>query len=442
MSLSDSVPWTDPAFGPGEIHGTDADPKTRLSPYRVTVGEDIYDQSAFTTNTTARFHNFTSGVGAGKTLSGIMRMLANVQELNPGETGMIVAPNSIALKNVILPELSKWGILDKWDYNGPQSAEPGLHAPNGTRVLLESANNDRKIERLRGPTLAWFWMDEAAIIPKKAWDILTGRLRTGRYRNAWITTTPRGFNWVYDAFHPDSDDQLDSVNNVLGVPSFANPHLPIDYRRDILGEWSGHFRQQEVLGAFVQPEGLVHDWFDRETHVVETPDLPASFDRFIYGVDWGFYPHPAAILAIGIRDGEYYVVEEHYETRNTTDDLAAVLAGPEETSGGGMYDRWAKGPVYCDPSEPANIQSFKRRGIDARKGQNDVDPGIAHVTSLADRFYVAETCQNLINEFNQYRYKDDGDDVVKANDHAQDANRYALFTDASALNAGGVTDVF
>ena len=429
-----SVPWTDTSFGPGEIHGTTAEPDQKLNPYRVTVGNDVYDQSAFTANTDYRFHNFTSGVGAGKTVSGVIRMLANVQAWNPGETGMIVAPNSIALKNVILPELSKWGILDAWEYKGPQSSEPGLHAPNGTRVLLESANNDRKIERLRGPTLAWFWMDEAAIIPRKAWDILTGRLRTGNYRNAWITTTPRGFNWVYDVFHPDSNSQLDSVNNVLGVPSYANPHLPIDYRRDILGEWSGHFRQQEVEGAFVQPEGLVHDWFTRDDHVVATEDLPQSFDRFMYGVDWGFYPHPAAILAIGMLGDDAYVLEEYYETRNTTGDLASIISGTEELPG--MYGRWGRGPVYCDPSEPANIQEFNREGINAKKAENDVEPGIQYVTSMADNLYVAETCQNLINEFNQYRYDEDTDDIVKANDHAQDGLRYALFTDHNGAETG------
>jgi len=429
-----SVPWTDTSFGPGEIHGTPAEPDQKLNPYRVTVGNDVYDQSAFTANTDYRFHNFTSGVGAGKTVSGVIRMLANVQAWNPGETGMIVAPNSIALKNVILPELSKWGILDAWEYKGPQSSEPGLHAPNGTRVLLESANNDRKIERLRGPTLAWFWMDEAAIIPRKAWDILTGRLRTGNYRNAWITTTPRGFNWVYDVFHPDSNSQLDSVNNVLGVPSYANPHLPIDYRRDILGEWSGHFRQQEVEGAFVQPEGLVHDWFTRDDHVVATEDLPQSFDRFMYGVDWGFYPHPAAILAIGMLGDDAYVLEEYYETRNTTGDLATIISGTDELPG--MYGRWGRGPVYCDPSEPANIQEFNREGINAKKAENDVEPGIQYVTSMADNLYVAETCQNLINEFNQYRYDEDTDDIVKANDHAQDGLRYALFTDHNGAETG------
>jgi len=437
MSITDAAPWTDDAFAPGALYGGD-DPQTELSPYRVTIGSEVYDQSQFTADTTNRYHNFTSGVGAGKTVAGIIRMLANVQAWNAGETGMIVTPTSLGLKNVILPELSKWGVLNEWTYRGPQSAEPGLHAPNGTRVILESADNDRKIERLRGPSIAWFWMDEAALIPEKAWRILVGRLRAGSYRNAWVTTTPKGRNWIYEKFHPDSEDQLQDVNNVLGVPSYANPHLALDYRRDILGEYGGQFRKQEVEGAFVKPEGLVYPWFDREDHVVTTAEIPESFDRFLYGVDWGFHPHPAAMYAIGVRDGEYWWLTEHYETRNTTSDLADVLVGPEDADGVGWYDRYAPGPVYCDPSEPANIEQFNRRGIRAKKADNDVDPGISHVTSLQDKIHIHESCQAMINEFNQYQYDDSGD-PVDANDHAMDGGlRYPLFTDDTALNAGGV----
>jgi len=438
MSTTSIAPWTDDQFGPGQLYGDGTEPDTELRPYRVSIGPEVYDQSDFTDATRQRYHNFTSGVGAGKTVGGIIRMLANVQAWNPGETGMVVTPTSLGLKNVILPELSKWGILGAWEYNGPQSAEPGLHAPNGTRVLLESADNDRKIERLRGPSVAWFWMDEAALIPEKAWRILVGRLRAGEYRNAWVTTTPKGRNWVYDKFHPESDDQLDSVNNVLGVPSYANPHLALDYRRDILGDYSGQFRDQEVKGQFVKPEGLVYPWFDREDHVVTTEELPDSFDRFMYGVDWGFHPHPAAMYVIGVRDGAFWYLEEHYETRNTVSDLADVFVGPEDGTGTGWYDRYGQGKVYCDPSEPANIEHFRRRGIRAEGAENDVDPGISHVTSLADEIHVHESCQAMINEFNQYQYGDDGD-PIKENDHAMDGGlRYPLFTDDTGREGGAV----
>lgn len=435
MSTS-SVPWTDDAFGPGEFYGG-SEPEKTLSPYRVVVGDDVYDQSQFTANTTHRYHNFTSGIGAGKTVAGIMRVAANVQKWNPGETGMIITPTSLGIKNVIMPELSKWGLLDEWEYRGPQSESPGLHAPNGTRILLESADNDRKIERLRGPSIAWFWMDEAALIPEKAWRICIGRLRAGNYRNAFITTTPKGENWIHDKFHPESPDQLDSVNNVLGVPSYANPHLALDYRRDILSEYEGQFAAQEVRGEFVSMEGLVYPWFDADEHVVADSAGLSQITGVYYGVDWGFHPHPAAILAVAeTKTGEQFVMAEHYETRNTVDDLAELIAGTSTEDG--MYDRYGRGPVYCDPSEPSNIETFQRHGIDARKADNSKTPGIQHVTNQSSDLYVHESCQSLINEFGQYRYEDGGDEPIEKEDHALDSLRYALFTheQQGSVNAG------
>ena len=104
-----------------------------------------------------------------------------------------------------------------------------------------------------------------------------------------------------------------------------------------------------------------------------------------------------------------------------------------------MQDYWGAGPAWCDPSEPANIATIERDGLDARAAKNDVTPGIQHVTSLRDRFRVAPGCQNLRNEFSQYRYKDGGnsDDPVKQNDHALDGTRYALFSWHEEHESGG-----
>lgn len=409
------MPWTAERFAPEEPE------RKRLSPYRVRVGDDVYSQQAFTRDTQARYHNWTSGIGAGKTVGGIIRVALNVKEWNPGEMGMIVTPTSLGVKNVILPELSKWGFLDEWEYYGPQSAEPGLHAPNGTRILLESADNDRKIERLRGPSIAWFWMDEPNLIPEKAWDILTGRLRSGSYRNAFLTGTPKGRNWVWEKFHPESDDQLPDVTNTLGVPSFANPHLPLDYRRDILDDYEGSFYDQEVLGEFVKFEGLVYRWFDRDTHIGDFSDAD-GFDEYIYGVDFG-HSNPAAIVCLGRRGDQWVVLETFYERRLTDEDLAARALE--------MVDRNGEGRFYCDPADPGAIQTFSRKGLSAQGAVNDITPGIKTVTGLQDEFRVDESCQPLITEFNQYQYPegdDTRDDPVDANNHALDALRYALHT--------------
>ena len=360
-----------------------------------------------------RYYAFVSGIGAGKTAAGINRVIKNVRDWNPGGTGFIVAPTVPSLRTTVIPELEKWGVLDRAEFN---RTEKRLDFPNGSTVFLDSADNDRKIQRLRGPSISWFWMDEAATVDKRAWDVMVGRLREGQYRNAFVTTTPKGKNWVYERFvEGDPDD----VCAITGIESTTNPHLPDDYGA-ITGEYEGQFYEQEVLGEFVAFSGLIYDWFSSD-HVADPVDpTETTWDEVIYGVDWG-HNNPATILAL-IRQGETWTVaEEWYETRRTVNDHSRAAQD--------MAERWGPGIYYCDPSEPANVQQFQRDGLNAKPAQNDVTPGIQHVSSMRDRLQVAENCQNLRNEFSQYQYKDDDSDTPeKVNDHLCDALRYALFT--------------
>lgn len=367
-------------------------------------------QRAFV-ESTERFVAFISGIGAGKTVGGIGRLLRNVYEWNVGHTGFVVAPTVPSLRTTIIPELEKWGVLNRCEFN---RSEKRLDFPNGSTVFLDSADNDRKIQRLRGPSIGWFWMDEAATIDKRAWDILIGRLRDGDYLNAAVTTTPKGYNWIHDRF-VDADD----TEVIRGVPSHSNPHLPDEYD-EITGEYDGSFYEQEVLGQFTEFEGQIYPWFGEE-HIVETP--PETYDEVIYGVDWG-HNNPATILAL-VRDSETWtVVEEWYETRRTVNDHSRALED--------MQERWGPGTAYCDPSEPANIDQFQRDGFDATKATNDVTPGIQHVSSMRDRLRAVASCQNLRNELSQYQYKgDDSDKPEKMNDHLADSLRYALYTHAT-----------
>jgi len=358
-----------------------------------------------------RYYAFISGVGAGKTAAGCLRTHKNIRDWNPGESGFIVAPTVPSLRNTIIPELRKWGLIDSAEFN---RSEKRLEYPSGSTIYLDSADNDRKIERLRGPSISWFWIDEAANVDKRAWDILVGRLRTGGYRNGFITTTPKGQNWVYERF---VDGNRENVQALTGIESTTNPHLPDDYA-DITDEYEGRFYEQEVEGKFVGFEGLVYPWFDNGNLVDSAPD---HYDEVAYGVDWG-HNNPAVVLALVRTGDQWTVVDEWYERRCTVQDHSRAAES--------LVKEWGDGPLYCDPSEPANIEQFRRDGLTARQADNDVTPGIQHVSSLADDLRVVQSCQNLRNEMNQYQYRDggDGDRPLKQHDHAADCLRYCLYT--------------
>jgi len=385
-----------------------------------------------------KFYGYISGVGAGKTAAGVMRTALNATRWNPGEMGAIVAPTTTMIKDVIIPLMREWGLLDRWTYKSTHTEEPGLHTPEGGRILILSADNQRTIERLAGLNLAYWWIDEGARVPARAIEILEQRLRVGEYRNGYVTTTPMGYDHIYDFFIDetagdtreyksaklhDTGDRL----SILNVPTFANPHTPDDFKDEMEAK-DGQIFDREVMGEFTDFEGLVYKWFDRENRV-GTDALPETWDRTIYGVDWGGSA-PTAIVALRQSGDEWYVVDEFYERRVVNDTIASELER--------MESRYGRGPVYCDSAEPRAIDALSREGFDARESEKAVETGIRYVDSLRDQLYVVEDCQHVIDEFNTYRYKDGSDDVLKEHDHALDALRYALFTDDTGVDAGGV----
>ena len=388
-----------------------------------------------------RYYGYISGVGAGKTHAGLLRTAYNMEQWNPGEMGAIVAPTTTMVKDVIIPLMREVGLLDRWDYKSMHTEEPGIHAPNGSRALILSADNRKTIERLAGLNLAWWWLDEASRVDARAQEILTQRLRVGRYQNGYVTTTPMGRDHIYD-FYYDETDGTDWTHGeadvhehgrgdrlaILRVPTWANPFTGEAYKADMESK-EGQVYEREILGKFVQFEGLVYPWFTPETHVVSRDDI-GNVRRMIYGVDWGLR-NPFAIVAIGYTTRDRYVVfDEVYNRGLNYAEMVDVAAALQDHHGPG---RW-----FCDPSEPAAIDMFQEAGLDAEKGENSVMPGIQYVSGLRDQLRVVADCQNLRNEFEAYHYPDDDDaeNPVEANDHLLDALRYALVTDQGGPGTG------
>ena len=268
-----------------------------------------------------RYVGFISGVGAGKTYAGIIRTFLNMEQWNAGEMGAIVAPTRQMIVNVIIPEMRELGLLNRWEYNSSYSDEPGIHAPNGSRALLLSADNKKTIERLRGLNLAWAWIDERTAVDDRAKEILMQRLRTGEYRNLYETTTPKGRDGTYEFYvqHEGTEEKAfgratayegDDRLAIVGVPTDANPNLPEDYKQAMEADMPEEIRQQEVQGLFVEVGGGV---FQREMFQYKAPDSIGNHLQAVIGVD------PAATAdsqAAEDRDSDFWGVTVAYPDPN------------------------------------------------------------------------------------------------------------------------------
>jgi hypothetical protein len=194
----------------------------------------------------ARFRLFVGGVGSGKTRAGCLAVLA----APAGSTGMIVAPTYPMLRDATLRTL-----LDLARGYAPSllrafhKAEMTVQLTNGTTVLLRSADDP---DRLRGPNMGWFYLDEAALMDADVWPIMLGRLREWPGR-AWATSTPRGFNWMHEVFVGAG-----AAYDVTRSSTRDNLFLPDGFIMSLEQAYDTAWTAQEIEGEFLDLGAIDH----------------------------------------------------------------------------------------------------------------------------------------------------------------------------------------
>lgn len=141
------------------------------------------------------------------------------------------------------------------------------------------------------------------------------------------------------------------------------------YLNLLSGALSGSRRLRLLDGRWAKAEGLVYETYDSAIHLLPlTKVAPLQFKRYITGVDWGF-TEPGSIELFGVDgDGRACRTREVYACKQTID---WWVSRAQEMQA--MHEIEA---FVCDPSEPANIESFRRADLNAIAGFNDIKPGI------------------------------------------------------------------
>jgi predicted phage terminase large subunit-like protein len=148
-------------------------------------------------------------------------------------------------------------------------SEMAMRLTNGTTVLFRSSDDP---DRLRGPNLGWFWLDEAALMTEETWLIMIGRLREHPGR-AWVTSTPRGKNWLYHTFSRDGGRY-----HIIRSSTRDNAFLPAAFVQSLQESYTSEWLRQEVEGEFVDPAGALfrREWF----RIVDAPPPGLRWQRY------------------------------------------------------------------------------------------------------------------------------------------------------------------
>lgn len=147
-----------------------------------------------------------------------------------------------------------------------------------------------------------------------------------------------------------------------------------------------------------------------------------------YGLDFGFDPDPAAIVAVYWYNGGYILDEKLYQTELLNPQLAASLKTYE------------KAPIVADCAEPKSIAELQQQSLNVipcEKGPDSVNFGIKQVQGM--RISYTRRSTNLAREYEAYAWKinKDGEGVgiedPKCPNHLMSAARYALTMFAGSM---------
>jgi len=132
-------------------------------------------------------------------------------------------------------------------------------------------------------------------------------------------------------------------------------------------------------------------------------------------------------------DGRYYVYDEHYMTETLLGDHKRII---DEKTGDQQITM-----TFADPSGRMERMELAKMGLDTIPGDNDVMLGIHEVQKLLrvevddkPSLFVFNTCRNMINEFESYRWVvsrgmvNEKEMPHDKDNHLLDSLRYIIFS--------------
>lgn len=308
-----------------------------------------------------------------------------------------------------------------------KESEMDLECSNGNKLLSGGLDDVDKLKSIPDVTDVWIEepMDRKGSISSTDFTEILRRLRTPLASNhIHLTFNPISIqSWIYDYFFRSNEYGAFALKTTY-LDNYYAPESertkfealkskkPDEYKVYALGEW-GSLKQ-----------GLVF----QEYEICEA--FPEDCKKTGYGLDWGFYPDPTALVRCGIKDGKLYLDEEIYETNHTSATRAAKM------------DRLGikRGAKIVADRNPEAIAELKAKGffniIPAKKGEGSIKSGIDAMHGF--QIVITRRSENLKTELDNYSWVADRHTETLTGvpedrfNHAIDAARYWVMEEVVA----------
>ena len=300
---------------------------------------------------------------------------------------------------------------------------------NGNQIIFRGMNDDKQREKLKSITfqrgkLTDVWLEEATELTQADLEIIDDRLRgelpPGQFYQIRMTFNPVNKNhWIKKVFFDIPDENVLTHHSTYLGNRFIDEAYRARMERRKIVDPEGY--QIYGLGEWGEIGGLIlHNW--------EIKDISQNlndYDDVAIGQDFGFN-HANAILLLGIKDDNIYILDEIYEHEKDTSEIIQKAIEKEIPS---------KKQMWCDSAEPDRIKEwtkagFRARGVDKGGSKGSVN---AQIDWLKQRYiFVHPHCTNTIKEMQQWKWKKDDksgeylDEPVPVMDDAMAALRYGI----------------
>ena len=310
---------------------------------------------------------------------------------------------------------------------------------NGNKVIFRGMNDDKQREKLKSITfqkgkLTDVWIEEATEITQADFEIIDDRLRgelpEGQFYQIRMTFNPvNKSHWIKKQFFDYTDEDTLTHHSTYLTNSFIDEAYKRRMERRKQVDPEGY--QIYGLGEWGEIGGLIlHNW-----EVSEVSQNLNDYDDVAIGQDFG-YNHANAILLLGIRDDNIYILDEVYVHEKETSEIIPMA----------IEKGFSKNiRMWCDSAEPDRIKMWKKAGFNKAKGvdkggsSGSVKAQIDWLKGVVDKdktvkrmIYVHPQCVNTIKELQQWKWKKDDrsgeylDDPVPVMDDAMAALRYGV----------------
>ena len=369
-----------------------------------------YQTLAYKSN--KRFILIVAGTGGGKTWFTAPWLAREVSKY-PTDNFLLVSPTYKMLNRVLVPKIRELWKGSKLE--GEYKEARGVYElPTGGKIFCGSADRP---ETLEGVHVRAVVMDEPSLMKRFTWIVVQARVGQKLGRVLLTGTPTRGRNWLYHEFYKpwkEGEPEFD----VIQFKSLDNPYYPKEEFERANRTLDRRTFAIRYLGLFEKMEGLVYIDFN-DSNIIDY--MPSNVVETRYGLDWGFNNPAVVDVFQKDKDGIWYHVDEWIKSKQVIKEQIKAVQDFEI--------KYGRGYLYCDPSEPAYIQTFVNAGLLAVAADNSVRPGIQEVQTLTklNQLLVHRRCKDTIEEYESYVYPENEKDVpVKDYDHSMDATRYAM----------------